>query len=61
MTIPQYAWTIAAVNLVSLPAYALLHEDRKARDKLSEIFAYFWTAMKKRAYWQIMLYSMVRV
>ncbi|KAL3915634.1 MAG: hypothetical protein SGILL_005555, partial [Bacillariaceae sp.] len=49
MTIPQYAWLIAGVNLLSVPAYFLLEEERKDRAKATKVLADFWQVAKKRA------------
>jgi len=60
LTIPQYMWIIAGVNIVSIPSYFLLHEDENsAREKVSVLIEKFWRTMKRRAVWQVMLYSMI--
>ena len=60
LTIPQFAWIIAGINIVSMPTYFLLFEERKAKDKVTEVLGNFWTVMQRRAVWQVMLYTMVR-
>jgi len=59
LTIPQYVWIIAAVNLASIPSYLILHDDKVTREKFLGIMASFWKVMQKRAVWQVMLYSMI--
>lgn len=52
LTIPQFAWLIAAVNLASIPSYIMLKEEQKAKDSISQVASNFWTVMKKRPVWQ---------
>jgi hypothetical protein len=59
LTIPQYVWIIVAINLLSVPSYFMLKEDRKPRQSVSKVATDFWQTMKKRAVWQVMLYTMV--
>lgn len=59
LTIPQFAWIIAAANLASMPTYFMLFEEKKTREKVKEVLGNFWIVMKRRAVWQVMLYSMV--
>ena len=59
LTIPQYVWIIVAVNLLSVPSYFMLKEDKKERQPVSKVAADFWKTMKQRAVWQVMLYSMI--
>jgi hypothetical protein len=59
MTIPQYAWLIAGVNLLSIPSYFLLKEERKDRIKVSKVLNDFWQTAQRRAVWQVMLYTMI--
>lgn len=59
MTIPQFAWLIAGINLASMPTYFTLVEENKAREKVSQVLTNFWTVMQRRAVWQVMLYTMV--
>ncbi|CAB9496879.1 Folate-Biopterin Transporter (FBT) Family [Seminavis robusta] len=59
LTIPQYVWIIVAINLLSVPSYFTLKEERKERKNIREVASSFWLTMKKRAVWQVMLYSMV--
>jgi len=37
LTIPQYAWIIAAINLVSLPFYFFLKEDKRPASKCFKV------------------------
>ena len=59
LTIPQYVWIIAGVNLLSIPSYFMLREEKAAREKMSDMLASFWKTMQRRAVWQVMLYSMI--
>lgn len=59
MTIPQFAWLIVAINLASMPTYFMLYEEKKTRDKVKKVLTDFWIVMKRRAVWQVMLYTMV--
>jgi len=59
LTIPQYVWLIAAVNLISLPSYLILKEEIIPHEKFSTMMSSFWRTMKRRAVWQLMLYAMV--
>jgi MFS family permease len=52
LTIPQFAWLIAAVNLVSIPSYFMLKEEKKPKESISQVASNFWTVMKKRPVWQ---------
>jgi hypothetical protein len=63
MSVPQFAWLIAAINIVSLPSYVVLREDKMqgARTAVTQVFYDFWIVMKRRAVWQVMLYTMVRL
>lgn len=59
LTIPHFALMIAAVNILSLPLYATLKEDKTPREEVGQFLAAFWTQVKRRAAWQVILYSMV--
>ena len=59
MTIPQYAWLIVAINLLSVPSYFMLKEEKKERDNISKVLSDFWKTAKRRAVWQVMLYTMI--
>lgn len=59
LTIPQYVWIIAAVNIVSIPTYFLLREEKRVREKASIILSTFWKVLKKKAVWMLILYIMV--
>jgi MFS family permease len=52
LTIPQFAWLMAAVNLASIPSYFMLKEERKANESISQVASNFWSVMKKRPVWQ---------
>jgi len=59
LTIPQFAWIIAVINLASMPTYFMLHEEPKQPEKVKEVMSGFWVVIQKRAVWQVMLYTMV--
>ena len=59
MTIPQFVWLIAVVNIISIPSYLVLKEEPKAAKQFCVVMKDFWTATKKRGVWQIMLYTMI--
>jgi hypothetical protein len=59
LTVPQYAWLIVAVNLLSIPSYFLLNEKKKDKTQIKKVFADFWVTAKRRAVWQVMLYTMI--
>lgn len=59
MQVPQFAWLVAAINIASMPSYFLLYEERKVRDKVFKVLGDFWQVLKRRAVWQVMLYTMI--
>ena len=59
ISIPQFIWIIAGINIVSIPAYFLLYEDKREPEKASEVLGMFWKVLKKKAVWMLILYSMV--
>lgn len=59
LSIPQFIWIIATVNIISLPAYFLLHEEKRAPEKAKVVLNTFWKALKKKAVWMLVLYTMV--
>jgi len=59
LTIPQFAWIIAVINLASMPTYFMLHEEPKQPEKVKDVMSGFWVVIQKRAVWQVMLYTMV--
>lgn len=59
LTISQYAWILTAINLVGMPAYFFLYEDKKQKEKVGKVMSDFWHVMKQRAVWQVMLYTMI--
>jgi len=59
MTIPQYAWLIAAINLISIPSYFMLKEEKKERIQVTKVLSDFWYTAQRRAVWQVMLYTMI--
>lgn len=48
LSVPQFAWIIAAINLISMPSYFWLHEDSKTKEKVSSVLTSFWTVMQRR-------------
>ncbi|KAL7529734.1 hypothetical protein ACHAWF_008284 [Thalassiosira exigua] len=59
LTIPQLAWIIAGVNIVSIPTYFMLFEDKRKGEKAKEVLRSFWQVLKKKAVWMLILYKMV--
>lgn len=59
LTIPQFVWIIASVNIVSIPAYFLLYEEKRAAEKVTAVLGAFWKVMKKKAVWMLVLYTMI--
>ena len=59
LTIPQYVWIIAGVNLISIPSYFMLREEKAVKEKVTDMLSSFWRTMQRKAVWQVMLYSMV--
>lgn len=59
LTIPQYVWIIAGVNLLSIPSYFMLREEKVERKKVTNLLSSFWRTMQRKAVWQVMLYSMI--
>jgi len=59
LSIPQFAWIIAGINLASMPTYFALVEEKQVQEKVIQVISRFWTVMKRRAVWQVMLYTMV--
>lgn len=59
LTIPQFAWILAAVNLVFIPTYFLLFEEKSVRESFTAKMTSFWYVLKKRAVWQVILYTIV--
>lgn len=59
LTIPQFVWIIASVNIVSIPAYFLLYEEKRAAEKVTAVLGAFWQVMKRKAVWMLVLYTMI--
>jgi hypothetical protein len=59
MTIPQFAWLIAAVNLASIPSYFMLKEEKKIKENISKVMSDFWVVIQRKAVWKVMLYTMI--
>ena len=59
LTIPQFVWIIAGVNIASIPAYFLLYEERREPEKARQVLDDFWRTLKKKAVWMLVLYIMV--
>ena len=55
--IPAFALIIAAVNLASIPLYVILKEERTPPEAVGKFLKSFWEQIKRRAMWQILLYS----
>eukprot|EP00568_Trieres_chinensis_P014751 CAMPEP_0183324132 /NCGR_PEP_ID=MMETSP0160_2-20130417/76228_1 /TAXON_ID=2839 ORGANISM="Odontella Sinensis, Strain Grunow 1884" /NCGR_SAMPLE_ID=MMETSP0160_2 /ASSEMBLY_ACC=CAM_ASM_000250 /LENGTH=457 /DNA_ID=CAMNT_0025491653 /DNA_START=104 /DNA_END=1480 /DNA_ORIENTATION=- len=59
ISIPQFVWIIASINLISLPFYFLLKEDKAPREPLAKFMGDFWNQLKRKGAWQVILYSMI--
>ncbi len=59
ITIPQFAILIAVVNVISLPSFCMLHEEKVQKQSVNEFITKFWVQLQRKAIWQVMLYSMV--
>lgn len=59
LTIPHFVWIIASVNIVSIPAYFLLYEEKRAAEKVTAVLGAFWKVMKRKAVWMLVLYTMI--
>lgn len=59
LTIPTFAWMIAAVNIISIPFYVMLKEEKTPPVQFKAFMGTFWRLLKRRASWQIILYIMV--
>jgi len=59
LTVSQFAWIVAAINLAGMPTYFMLYEEKKVRNTVKEVLNNFWIVMKRRAVWQVMLYTMI--
>ena len=51
--------TLAAVNILSLPLFATINEDKVPYEFVGRFLRAFWKQVQRRATWQILLYSMV--
>ena len=59
ISIPIFAMTLAAVNILSLPLFATINEDKVPYEFVGRFLRAFWKQVQRRATWQILLYSMV--
>jgi len=59
LTVPEFALLIAAVNILSLPSYLMLNEEKAKRQTINEFLSSFWLQLQRKAIWQVMLYSMI--
>mmetsp|Transcript_25112 Transcript_25112/g.45247 ORF Transcript_25112/g.45247 Transcript_25112/m.45247 type:complete len:491 (-) Transcript_25112:339-1811(-) len=59
MSIPEFALSICFVIAASIPLYLRLKEDKVKAGPKMEFLRNFWTQIKRRACWQIILYGMI--
>jgi len=59
LTVSEYAWILACFNLVCMPFYLILREEKTPRKEFRKFLGLFWTQLKRRAAWQIILYTMI--
>lgn len=59
LTVPEFAISICLVICASLPLYLRLKEDKVRAEPRLEFLNKFWSQIKRRACWQIILYGMI--
>ena len=59
LSIPEFAISICFVIAASLPLYLRLKEDKVAPTRKKEFLMNFWSQIKRKACWQIILYGMI--
>lgn len=59
LTVPQFSLFIVSVIFLSLPSYLVLNEERCSHKGLKAFLSSFSNQIKRRAIWQVMLYSMI--
>lgn len=59
LSIPEFAITICFVIFASIPLYLRLKEDKVRAEPRLEFLAKFWSQLKRKAAWQVILYGMI--
>ena len=59
LTIPEFALSICFVIVASIPLYIRLKEDNVEAEPRGKFLNAFWTQLKRRAAWQVILYGMI--
>mmetsp|Transcript_2587 Transcript_2587/g.3934 ORF Transcript_2587/g.3934 Transcript_2587/m.3934 type:complete len:687 (-) Transcript_2587:17-2077(-) len=59
LSIPEFAISICFVIFASLPLYLRLKEDKVQAEPRLEFLAKFWSQLKRKAAWQVILYGMI--
>lgn len=59
LTIPEFSLTICFVIAASIPLYLRLKEDKVKAEPRVEFMKKFWSQIRRRACWQIILYGMI--
>lgn len=59
MLYSEFALSICFVIAASIPLYLRLKEDKVEAEPRGEFLRKFWTQLKRKACWQIILYGMI--
>ena len=59
MTIPEFAISICFVITASIPLYLRLKEEKANAMPKGEFLEKFWSQIKRRCCWQVILYAMI--
>jgi len=59
LSIPEFAISICFVIFASIPLYLRLKEDKVQAEPRMAFLAKFWSQLKRRAAWQVILYGMI--
>ena len=59
MTIPEFAMSICFVIIASIPLYFRLKEEKVDATPKGEFLGKFWSQIKRRCCWQVILYGMI--
>eukprot|EP00986_Skeletonema_menzelii_P008289 scaffold3437_cov145-Skeletonema_menzelii.AAC.21 len=59
LSIPEFAISICFVIFASIPLYLRLKEDKVRAEPRIEFLSKFWSQLKRKAAWQVILYGMI--
>lgn len=59
LSIPEFAISICFVIFASIPLYLRLKEEKVKAEPRIEFLSKFWSQLKRRAAWQVILYGMI--